>query len=156
MIDLAFYERHTREDLAGRIAAELCTEGSEPGWKRSRSNFEKTAFHEAGHCVLARINGRHPFKAEANETCGQVTFSEKSIQYGSISDKEMISFNVEYVAQNGLSLDLEKLEQETVQLLRDHWQWVKRIAHSLIFKRILERDEIDGLLSDMPEGAALC
>ncbi len=48
-----FCEGRLAISLAGNIAMERATRGSGPGWRRLRSDKELTAFHEAGHAVVA-------------------------------------------------------------------------------------------------------
>lgn len=45
--------------LAGDLAMRRALQGSAPGWRRLRSGKELTAFHEAGHAVVAEAIGFH-------------------------------------------------------------------------------------------------
>lgn len=55
--DCRFVETELLVVLAGRCAEKLALQG-EPGWRRMRSAAELTAWHEAGHGLVAACRGR--------------------------------------------------------------------------------------------------
>lgn len=56
--------------LAGKVAEHRCLRGAAPGWRRFRFDDERTAFHEAGHAVTARLLGLHVYSATITPDLG--------------------------------------------------------------------------------------
>ncbi len=66
-------ERRIMSDMAGDLAGRMCIPPDPCAMARS-------AFHEAGHCVLSRYNGISPIRAELGEDgSGCVYFQESDV-----------------------------------------------------------------------------
>jgi hypothetical protein len=175
--DFAWAEHTLVILLAGRAAQRLALRGSEAGWRRMRRRLELTAFHEAGHGVVAAACGRTVYELTivpdpfcemgknlmSGGSCreGLSLIDPKPPSEATLATKTTGETDSYRIARMGVmcfaggvspkwKLALKVIRQfrkRTEGLLEANWPWVQKLAEELERRKTLNQSEIAAILS---------
>ena len=170
---IANSERSIRISLAGPLAekrkrAEIAAaKPDEAGWRRHYDPMSWLAFHEAGHAVVCRLLGQPvqliSIVARAN-SAGRCVGGDTPVPLDSdsapgASDRkhiaeqmEWVSFARGYSSRQAARATLRRLKRETNEMLNQHWLYVEAIAHRLLVRLEMERDQVEACLAGLRLG----
>jgi len=170
---IANSERSIRISLAGPLAekrkrAEIAAaKPDEAGWRRHYDPMSWLAFHEAGHAVVCRLLGQPVQlisivpRANSAGRCvgGDTPVPLDSDSSAGASDRKHIAEQMEWVSfARGYSnrqqarATLRRLRRETNELLNQHWHFVEAVAHRLLVRLEMERQEVEACLAGLRLG----
>lgn len=151
--------------LAGTVAEARSARGDSPGWIRIRTGEERTAFHEAGHAVVARGFGLHVYSASIKPDPEQRIgngYSAGRVQFGASPTKPAGKFGVglhdhQEVARLCWALTggrgwrpalhtVRLLRVRTAELVDANWPAVIAISSELMQRRELDQTELADVL----------